>query len=118
MESYTTVDRLTLTKMIAQAKPDNLDRKEGFALVNVLGPESFAKEHIPWSINIPQGKEDDFEKRFAKGKEIVVYCASSECDASSGAARELAQRGFTAVRDYGGGLQDWKAGRQPAVPAR
>ncbi len=118
MESYTKIDRLTLTKMIARAKPDNLDREEGYALVNVLDPEAFAKEHIPWSINIPQGKEDDFEKRFAKKKEIVVYCASSECDASPRVARKLAERGFTEVRDYEGGLQDWKAGGQPAVPAR
>jgi rhodanese-related sulfurtransferase len=33
-------------------------------------------------------------------------------------ARELARRGFTAVRDYEGGIQDWKAGGQPTVPAR
>ena len=118
MESYTSIDRLALTKMIARSKPDNLDRKEGFALVNVLGPEAFAKEHIPWSINIPRGKEDEFEARFEKQKEIVVYCASPECQASPSVARALAERGFTAVRDYEGGLKDWKAGGQPAVPAR
>jgi hypothetical protein len=57
-EDYTTIDRLALTKMIARAKPDHLDPHEGFALVNVLKPAAFAKEHIPWSINIPQGNED------------------------------------------------------------
>ncbi len=30
--------------------------------------------HIPGSINIPQGNEDEFERRFAKDKEIIVYC--------------------------------------------
>ena len=117
-QDYATIDRLALTQMIARSQPDNVDREEGFALVNVLGPDAFAREHIPWSINIPRGQEDEFEKRFAKGKEIVVYCASSDCEASPEVARELGRRGFTAVYDYEGGLKDWKAGGHPAIPAQ
>ncbi|HSN71832.1 MAG TPA: rhodanese-like domain-containing protein [Steroidobacteraceae bacterium] len=107
-ERLITVDGEELKRRYDLEKPDNEDRLEGYALVNVLGPESHAKEHIPCSINIPKGQEDEFERRFDKDKEIVVYCASFECDASPTVASRLAERGFTKVRDYEGGIGDWK----------
>jgi rhodanese-related sulfurtransferase len=78
------------------------------ALVNVLSPEAFAKEHIPDSINIPQSEIDRFEEKFARDKEIIVYCASKECDASPKTANVLQEHGFTKVYDYAEGLKGWK----------
>jgi rhodanese-related sulfurtransferase len=42
-----------------------------------------------------------------KQQEIVVYCASSTCNAAEHAARELTQMGYEDVRRYIGGKQDW-----------
>ncbi len=66
--------------------------------------------HIPGSINIPHGNEDVFERRFAKDKEIIVYCASPDCSASDNVAAALVTRGFRRVFDYAGGLSDWQQG--------
>lgn len=109
-ESYDTIDRNELEQLLAREAPNNDDPETGYALVNVLGKEAFEKEHIPGSINIPQGEEEHFEHRFDKDKKIVVYCASPECDASPKAARALVERGFTEVVDYEGGMSDWKQG--------
>jgi rhodanese-related sulfurtransferase len=103
-----TISREELKNKIEQTRPDNASRSGGYALVNVLNADSFEKEHIPGSINIPQGKEDEFENRFGKMKEIIVYCASPDCSASPKAAEELTKRGFVSVRDYEGGMSDWK----------
>ena len=85
---------------------NNEDRHRGFALVNVLGEGAFAMAHIPGSINIPHGNEDVFERRFAKDKEIIVYCPSPDCPASDKVAAVLVTRGFRRVYDYAGGLSD------------
>lgn len=103
-----TISEDTLLNRLKLEPADNEDASKGFALVNVLGKEQFAKEHIPNSINIPKGQEDEFEKRFERDKEIIVYCASPECDASPSVAKDLQQRGFKHVRDFEGGITSWK----------
>lgn len=109
-EGYETIDREALLRSIERERLNNRDRQAGVALVNVLGAAVFAKEHIPGSINVPAGDEDRIETRFDKDKEIVVYCASPECRKSPTVAQRLADRGFTHVKDYAGGMSDWKAG--------
>lgn len=86
----------------------NSDPREGFALVNVLSREDFEKEHIPGSINIPLLNIETVEKKFDKGKEIVVYCASESCPASEKAASKLEERGFRNVVDFRDGTDGWK----------
>jgi rhodanese-related sulfurtransferase len=109
---YDTITREDLAARLERGAPNNEDRSAGFALVNVLEPEQFERERIPGSANIPRGREDAFEQRFDKDKEIIVYCASPECDASEKAARELTRRGFQRVVEYPDGLADWRdAGR-------
>ena len=105
---FETISADRLQQRLDEEHPDNDSRDEGYALVNVLGKQSFEHGHIPHSINIPQGNEDVFERRFSRDKEIIVYCASSDCDASPKAARELVRRGFTNVKDFDSGLEGWK----------
>lgn len=107
-QRYETISSGQLDRRMTEESPNNTDPKEGFALVNVLAPRAFEEEHIPNSINIPGDELERFEERFDKDKEIVVYCASTECDASPKAAEELSRRGFGRVQDYEAGLRDWK----------
>jgi rhodanese-related sulfurtransferase len=108
MSEFRTISLQQLTQKLMSERPDNVDPSKGYALVNVLSPESHADEHIPQSINIPHGEEGTFEQKFDKDKEIVLYCASPQCDASPKAAETLALRGFSAVADFEGGLSVWK----------
>lgn len=108
-QDFDVISREMLQQYTDREPPDNMSASGGYALVNVLGEEAFRKEHIPASINIPKGQEDEFERRFARDKHIIVYCASPECDASPKVAGELASRGFENVHDYEGGMKDWKA---------
>lgn len=103
-----TISQATLSNRLEQEPANNQNASKGYALVNVLGKEQFAKEHIPNSINIPKGQEDEFEKRFTHDKEIIVYCASPDCDASPQVAKELQMRGFKRVLDFEDGMTGWK----------
>ncbi|MDD5167168.1 MAG: rhodanese-like domain-containing protein [Candidatus Omnitrophica bacterium] len=87
---------------------------EKFKLVDVLGKESFEKEHIKGSISMPM---DEIEKKAAKflkkEEKVVVYCASFDCQASTHAAEKLIALGYKNVLDYKGGLKDSKEGGFP-----
>jgi len=107
-QEFTTINYAQLASRMADSRPDNSDPSRGYALVNVLEPEVFKFERIPASINVPEGNEQEFADRFAKDKEIVVYCASPDCDASLTVAKRLADMGFEDVYDYEAGLSDWK----------
>ena len=106
--SYDVMSREAVKQRLDHSDPDNRDPAKGYALVNVLSQDDFDKEHIPDSINIPAGHEEEFERRFAKEKEIIVYCDSTKCDASPKVAKRLADAGFTAIRDYEAGMRAWK----------
>lgn len=108
-EAFATITIAQLLDMFEVEQPNNSHREKGYALIDVSAPELFAREHIPGSINIPEGHEDEFERRFAKDKEIILYDDSLEPNASTKVACELARRGFHRVKDYEEGLQEWKA---------
>lgn len=102
------IGREDLEARIAQEVPNNFSLDGGYALVNVLPPDEYRAGHIPGSINIPRGREDWFEEQFQKDKEIVLYCASPDCEAAAAVARELASRGYRHLVHYRGGMSDWR----------
>lgn len=92
-------------------KTMNETEHEDFVLINVLPRETFNKQHIRTSINVPVA-DDDFVRKVEevvgdKNRKIVVYCANFDCDASPKAAQKLEDAGFTQVFDYEGGTEDW-----------
>jgi len=105
-------------KTLTTGQLDELrEKQKDLALINVLSEEDFQKAHIPGSENIPLQSADfirQVEHRMGgKDKPVVVYCASTQCDASPKAAQKLEEAGFTDVYDYEGGTQAWReAGRE------
>jgi len=108
VENVEKITKEDLQQKIFEVQPDNEDPKKGFALVNVLSKESFDEEHVPHSINIPKGREDEYAQRFDKEKEIIVYCSSSQCKTSLQVAQTLKDQGFKSVKHYKGGMREWK----------
>lgn len=91
----------------------NDSSEKDFVLINVLPQDAFNKSHIRTSINIPHD-DPQFEETVAKvagnkDRNVVVYCASFDCDASPKAAGKLDRAGFSKVYDYEGGTKDWMA---------
>lgn len=104
----------TLTK--AQLKKMNDEQHRDFVLINVLPQKAFNERHIRTSINIPH-ELDDFTERVgrvagSKDRDIVVYCASFDCQASPKAAKKLESAGFKHIYDYEGGSEDWFSGKE------
>jgi rhodanese-related sulfurtransferase len=89
--------------------------RQGLELWNVLTDEYFKGEMIPASRRVPLdtvGREVA-TSGIARDAEIIVYCSGPTCPQSSAAAEKLTTLGFTNVRAYKGGLEQWKAAGLP-----
>jgi rhodanese-related sulfurtransferase len=77
---------------------------------NVLTDEYFHGEMIPGSRRVPldQVGREVAGAGLAKDAEVVVYCAGPQCPQSRYAAEKLEGLGFSNVRAYEGGLEEWK----------
>ncbi len=87
---------------------EKMDRGDDFVLVDALGPEHYERSHLPGAINLPLESMDDTEEVLPnKDAEIIVYCMNTECETSDEEVRELEEMGYTNVRHYAAGKQDW-----------
>ena len=87
-----------------------LEHGESLHLWNVLTDGYFKGEMIPGSRRVPLdtiGREVS-EAKAPKGAEIIVYCGGPKCPQSLQAAQKLMELGYTNVRAYEGGLEEWK----------
>ncbi len=84
-----------------------LDVGAEFILLDVRTDEEYAEGHLEGAILIPHNQ---VQKRYQElnadtGQEIIVYCRSGR--RSSLATRILLERGFTDVKNMGGGILAW-----------
>ena len=95
-----TIDRDELKRRLDAGDPR-------FKLVMALGVWEFRSKRIPGSLHF----EDAAEMLAALGKddEIVVYCTNPPCLASVAAYHRLVDEGYTNVRRYAGGIEDWES---------
>ena len=84
-------------------------------VVETLRVEHFAQGHLPGAIHIHF--EEIGEKAPAllsdKNAPIVTYCSNTSCRNSEAAANQLTAMGYTNVRKYAEGKQDWQEADLP-----
>jgi len=100
-----------LPDITADELRQKLDRGDDLVLIDALAPMVYAHSHLPGAINMPPNAVDTIRcaKRMPDlGAEVVVYCANSECDDSVVTAERLQELGYTNVRHYAGGKDEWK----------
>ena len=81
--------------------------QQDFVLLDVRGPDAYAKGHVPGALNLPQGKlvaaklcDYPMETLF------VVYCAGPHCNGAHRGAERLARLGRP-VKLMIGGITGW-----------
>jgi rhodanese-related sulfurtransferase len=88
-----------------------IDSDDAFVLVDALAPMVYAHSHLPGAINLPPSDLDvtTIARRIPdRDAEIVVYCSSPDCDDSVQTAQRLQTLGYTNVRHYAGGKDEWR----------
>jgi len=78
-----------------------------FIVVDVRGPNAFAKGHVEGAINIPHREITAARMaEYPKGKMFVVCCAGPHCNAANKAALRVARLGLP-VKMMIGGVTGW-----------
>lgn len=91
-------------------------------VVDALPESYYDQQHIPAALNLVS---DDVTARAAevlpdRDAAIVTYCSNTACANSGQVANALANLGYTNVRKYAEGIQDWVEAGLPTetgVPA-
>jgi rhodanese-related sulfurtransferase len=99
-----TIERDELQRRLAAKDPR-------VKLVMTLGDWEFHAKHIPGSLHFKDAAE--LLSALNKDDEVVVYCTNPPCLASVAAYHRLVQEGYTNVRRYAGGIEDWEQAGLP-----
>ena len=91
-----------LRERLASASPPQV--------AEILGPQYFARGHLPGALNLPlEGLVASAERLLPdKTASIVVYCSSNTCQNSEIAQRRLTSLGYQNVRVFKGGKAAWQ----------
>ena len=84
-------------------------------VVETLGPLYYEDAHLPGAINIPHTEVAQLAPQLLpdKGAPIVTYCSNTACRNSEIAAAQLRSLGYSNVRKYAEGKDDWRAAGLP-----
>ena len=102
---------VTLPTITADELRGKIERGDEFVLVDALAPMVYAHSHLPGAINLPPSQVDPTRvaRRIPRrDTEIVVYCSSPDCEDSVATARRLQTLGYTNVKHYSGGKNEWR----------
>ena len=78
-----------------------------FVLLDVRGPDSFARGHVAGAVHLPHGKITASRmEQWPLGTLFVVYCAGPHCNGAARAALRLA-RLERPVKIMAGGVAGW-----------
>ena len=101
---------MELPNITADELQQKLERGDDFVLIDALAPMVYAHSHLPGAINMPPTAVEPIRcaKRMPDlAAEIVVYCANAQCDDSLVTSTRLRELGYTNVRHYPGGKDEW-----------
>lgn len=88
-------------------------------VVDALGGDYWAQQHLPGAVPLAPGEVD--EKAAAllpdRSAAIVTYCSNPACPNSGQVAERLTALGYTDVRKYREGIQDWVEAGLPVETA-
>jgi rhodanese-related sulfurtransferase len=98
-----------MTTTITRAELRDAIDRNAVTVVEALPASYFEQGHLPGAINIPHTEVRELAPALLPDKDaaIVVYCANLPCANSGIAARVLTKLGYTNVREYAEGKQDW-----------
>ena len=89
-------------------------------VVDALGGEYYAQEHLPGAIPLAESDVADHAAALLPNKAtpIVTYCSNPACPNSHRVADRLTALGYTHVRKYREGIEDWTSMGLPTESGR
>lgn len=107
---------------ITREEPKREIDEGSVVVVDAMPVSWYRKEHLPGACNIPGFPYEDapvLTERFApavlpgKDAAVVVYCSNIPCRNSEFVGSQLIRLGYTNVRAYREGIEDWVSAGLP-----
>ena len=88
-------------------------------VVDALGGDYYAKQHLPGAVALAPGDVAALAATVLPDKNaaIVTYCTGPSCPNSGQVAGRLTALGYTNVRKYREGIEDWTGAGLPTESA-
>lgn len=88
-------------------------------VVDALGGEYYAKQHLPGAVPLVLADVDAQASALLPDRDaaIVTYCSNPACPNSGQVAERLTALGYTDVRAYKEGIEDWTGAGLPVETA-
>lgn len=104
-----------MTDVISRAELKDLIQEGAVVVVDALPRAYYEREHIPTAINLVESEVDARAAELLPDKDalIVTYCSNAGCGNSQAVASRLERLGYTNVRKYRDGIQDWVEAGNP-----
>jgi rhodanese-related sulfurtransferase len=103
-------------EMISLAKAKELFESHNALFVDARHEFDYHEGHIRGAVNVGIKIFDtqlDRLNKISKGKLLIVYCDGAECNSSIELAVKLMDAGFTNVKIFFGGWQEWNSAKLP-----
>jgi rhodanese-related sulfurtransferase len=100
MRNPTVIDRAGVAEVIDTGSA---------VVVEALPASHYEDAHLPSALHLPHDSDDAriTEVLPVRATAVVVYCSNLACANSGMLSRRLAQLGYTDVRTYEAGKEDW-----------
>jgi rhodanese-related sulfurtransferase len=88
-------------------------------VVEALAAPYYDDAHLPGARNLPHDSDDATIAAVLPDRDatVVVYCSNLPCPNSTILSRRLVQLGYSDVREYEGGKEDWITAGLPVESA-
>jgi rhodanese-related sulfurtransferase len=98
-----------MTALITRAELRTAIDAGTVTVVDALGGEYHAKQHLPGALALTPAEVDDRAAELLpdRAAAIVTYCSNRVCPNSGQVADRLTRLGYTDVRKYAEGIEDW-----------
>ncbi len=98
-----------MTDLISRDELRRLIEDDAVVVIDALPRAYYDQEHLPGAINLVESDVDELAAGLLpdKGAAIVTYCSNAACGNSQAVAIRLERLGYTNVRKYRDGIQDW-----------
>ncbi|GGS88926.1 rhodanese-like domain-containing protein [Nonomuraea spiralis] len=81
----------------------------GLTVLDTLGGSYYAQQHLPGAVALVESEVAERAAELLPDKDapIVTYCSNPACGNSKAVANRLTALGYTDVRRYVEGIEDW-----------
>ena len=98
-----------MTALISRGELKALIDAGTVTVVDALGGDYYAKQHLPGAVALAPGQVDAMALSVLPDRDaaIVTYCTGPSCPNSGQVADRLTALGYANVRKYREGIEDW-----------